>query len=278
MSETLSPDETEALNRHGVFFKKRALAALGQISGLDIITEELGVSFGGTRVIDIIAQVTFPGSARLEAALIFVIECKRVDPNEKRWLFFSDNGGGHRVLRLQSKRLRHGSAFGSRDHESVPICSEGYEFTKGKASADQNPVFMAASQLAAGYLGFIQRRHNEFAGVGGEQIEKYIPVLLTTAQLAVVSSDTKPIDLLTGRVDTPPDVKACDYLILKHPFPTPEGLGDDFRDFQGSVTPRGRWDQLHKESIYVVNIGALGSFFSEGQFENMRQRDGEAWG
>ena len=42
----LSQQETDVLNKHGIFFKKRVLQELQGFSGIGIVAEELGVSFG----------------------------------------------------------------------------------------------------------------------------------------------------------------------------------------------------------------------------------------
>ena len=67
----LSQEETDALNKHGVFFKKRILQALNEIRDVGIVAEEIGVSFGETRVIDIVAQ-----DKRYNPELLFVFGCK----------------------------------------------------------------------------------------------------------------------------------------------------------------------------------------------------------
>ena len=77
------------------------------------------------------------------------------------------------------------------------------ETTGKSAKADQNPIFRAASQLAAGYLGLIDRRHREFKQSRPSPkhpTERYVPLLVTNAELAVVDADAGIIDLATGTV------------------------------------------------------------------------------
>lgn len=154
-STPLSQQETDALNKHGVFFKKRILHALQEIQGIGIVSEELGVSFGGTRVIDILAR-----DARDKPEILFTFECKRAYAAEKRWIFFRDLDQRYRVMRMQSGLMGHSSVFARTEPPHLPVCSEGYEFRKSDGKADQDPVFKAAAQLVAGYLGLIARRHN----------------------------------------------------------------------------------------------------------------------
>ena len=49
----------EALNRHGVFLKKAVIETLQMLPGLEIVGEEIGGTFGGTRVADIVARQVF---------------------------------------------------------------------------------------------------------------------------------------------------------------------------------------------------------------------------
>ena len=48
-------DIREALNRHGVFFKKAVLEEVSRIPGIERVEEEVGTTFGETRVADIVA-------------------------------------------------------------------------------------------------------------------------------------------------------------------------------------------------------------------------------
>jgi hypothetical protein len=233
-STYLSPQEAEALNKHGVFFKKRVLHELKRIPDLGILAEELGVAFGGTRVIDIVALDT-----RVPPPMYFVFECKRAYALDKRWLFFRHVHQRYRVLRIHSNLLGHSSAFANGAPAQLPVCSEGYEFGKSDLKADQNPIFQAASQLSAGYLGLVARRHKELTApmMPSALAERYVPVLVTNAELLVVEEDAKAISLETGNIAGPASVRKVDHLILKHPFPTPEGLDRDFRDSSNPPAP-----------------------------------------
>src|ERR1035441_6422576 len=147
-SSPLSQQETDALNRHGVFFKKRILQALREIPKVEIVAEELGISFGETRVIDIVAAET-----RLEPPLLFVFECKRAYAADRKWIFFKDSDRQFRMLRAQDVFTGNSSVFANWFPNAPEVCSEGYEFKRNDSRADQDPIFKAAAQLSAGYLG-----------------------------------------------------------------------------------------------------------------------------
>lgn len=144
----------DALNRHGVFLKKAVLSELQKLGSrqLTVFGEEVGTSFGGTRVADIIAVQYFGDNS----PLFFVIECKRTRP-DKQWIFFKHFDRQYRVARATVDA--HPSSTLESASSSAWPCSEGYEFPGlDKAQADQDPVFKAASQLSAAFLGFIDRR------------------------------------------------------------------------------------------------------------------------
>jgi hypothetical protein len=135
-----------------------------------------------------------------------------------------------------------------------PVCSEGYEYPVGKNKiVDQDPVFQAANQLTGAFLGFISRRLK----LNNDTVERFVPVLVTTAKLLVVRSDLSQTDILTGGLGAPPSCLETDFLILKHPFATPEGTQNDFRDKVQDDT----WTAMHRESIYVVRSSGLKKFF-----------------
>jgi hypothetical protein len=138
--------------------------------------------------------------------------------------------------------------------------SEGFEYPlrdKAESSrAEQDPVYRAASQLSAAYLGFVQDHWlNRGSGLpaGGE---RFVPVLVTTARLYVVQNSFDAAPLSTGRLDEDLVFKDYDEVVLKNPFPTPEGVDDDFRRKTGADP----WQQRYTESLYVVRAECLGEF------------------
>jgi hypothetical protein len=268
----LSQQETEALNRHGVFLKKRILHDLQEISGLGIVSEELGVSFGETRVIDIVCV-----DQRDKPHLLFAVECKRAYAVERRWIFFNDVHQRYRVLRQQSGLLGHSSIFAVRQPLHSHVCSEGYEYRKSEVRADQNPIFQAATQISAGYLGLIARRQNDFNRpvTPSDAVERYVPLMVTNAELVVVDQDLKATSMETGNMPAPPQAKSVDFLLLKHPFPTPGNMSRDLRDYPNPLPGPADWSQMHKESIYVVRASALKEFMGQDHRDYLRSAKSE---
>lgn len=255
-------DETDpirdALNRHGVFLKKAVLEAL-PVRDLKI-HEEIGSTFGGTRVADIVTIEKFPDGRILN----IVIECKRVTGT--RWVFFRHSDPTYRLAR-QIGGSEHGSEM-RRDPKCC--CSEGFEWPipRGKSDAviaDTDPVYKAACQLSAAYVGFAHNWRKRTASLPARG-ERFVPVLVTTAQLSIVQNAFDAASLTTGCLDDSLVLRDVEELVLKHPFPTPEGVDDDFRS--RTVDP---WQHKFTESLYVVRADSLSEFF------NPERREGFAY-
>lgn len=265
----LSPHEgTKALNYHGIFFKKRVLEELRRLNGLAIIGEERGVNFGETRVLDVLVA-----DLQLDPHILFPIECKRGWRSRKQWFFFKDCDRVFRPVRSIGS-IFSASVFGV-GSDDMPVCSEGFELDTSKPpkderahKSDQDPVFRAGSQLAAATLGFVANRLREFhrlgSGGGKEHNERIVPVLVTNVEMFVVEGgDWSSVNLVSGCYDGHPEFRAVKHVVLKQPFPTPEGYERDFREFPTSspdMDSRFR-NQLFTESLYVVSASGLPDFF-----------------
>jgi hypothetical protein len=262
MSSDLEPPQSQgiirALNYHGAFFKKQVLRKLAERLR---VAEEFGATFGQTRVADIIA---YDGEG-----LFLVIECKKASVS-KKWVF----------LKHLEQRYRRSRAIGAThtlasvlDHSPPPhplVCSEGYEISRptGKDwKANQDPIFQAAAQLSAAYLGFIARRLAESTWKG---IQAFVPVLVTNAQLAFVESDFVVHDE-TGEADLSAGIQEVPFVILRHPYPE-IGNGLDFR----TLVDDDDYQQRYQESIYVVNVARLNDFVSTEHRKQLRDLESGA--
>src|SRR5207237_5709083 len=127
--------------------------------------------------------------------LYLVIECKRV-ADEKQWIFFRHLRPQYRVSRTVGGGFPQ-NRFTRPISTDTRVCSEGFEYPiRNKSSdlvAEQDPVFKAAAQLCAAYIGFMQDRINQGGlPARGEQI---VPLLVTTARLSIVLNkfDSAPL-------------------------------------------------------------------------------------
>lgn len=249
----------EALNRHGVFLKK---AVIEQLPVQELkIHEEIGSSFGGTRVADIVAIEHF-----VDATLYLVLECKRV-AEDRRWIFFRHKDRSVRVARKVGLNRR--SDF---RQEQMP-CSEGFEYPLRDRNespiADNDPVSKAATQLSAAYLGIAQDRWVNRAGGLPDKGEFFVPILVTTARLSVVLNLFDAAPVTTGRLTDDLKLQDVSELVLKHPFPTPAGFDEDFR--RKATEP---WHQRFTECIHVVQATHLAAFLEPGRRASFVIRQG----
>jgi hypothetical protein len=93
--------------------------------------------------------------------------------------------------------------------------------------------------------------------------ERFIPILVTTAPLFIIRNKWTDAPLSTGHLTGDLEKEEVPNLVLKHPFPTPEGLNADFR--------RGvrddPWEQVYTESVYVVRADSLRTFLDLATLE-----------
>ncbi|HEY3899524.1 MAG TPA: hypothetical protein VGM54_12965 [Chthoniobacter sp.] len=241
----------EALNIRGSFLKKRVLQEIyDNIPGLSIFDEEIGMSYGQSRAADIICfHSTSAGN------VFYVLECKRVAPGPE-WLFLRHIAPNYRELRLVARGGLIGGLVEVPANSHL-VCSEGYETTGGDAAGRtlvDDPVLQAANQLSGAYLGFVK-------WVKEKRIKArmaFVPVLVTTTPLQIADFSWDKVELSSGLLMEPLKVRKVDWLVLKHPFPKPAGEAEDFRLEDEPLMST----QAIAESVYVVQAGALKSFFS----------------
>jgi len=264
----LTPPEAEraALNMHGVFLKKRVIEEISRTSGMDVFAEEFGVTFNEPTAIDVIAV-----SAKEKQQRLFVFECKRAYAKDKTWVFFRDVDRTFRWCRVVSSIMQFGQYTSEEPFAgNPPVCSEGYELTNSEnlTKANQKPIYEAGNQLSKGFLGFVRTRwteqlqHNPMSP-SEAPIDWIFPVLVTTADLCVAEFNAQDISLRSGNLERNLQLKAYDWLILKHPFSTfaDESLGD-FRNCVPHEEDRRHWRQVYRESLYVVNASKLPNFLT----------------
>lgn len=254
------PTATEiikALNYQGAFFKKQVLRKLSEKLR---VAEEFGARFGQTRVADVVA---YDGQG-----LLLVVECKKVSIF-KSWVFMKHLQQRYRRSRSLDNNGRLVSILDNSPPPHPLVCSEGFEIgwsNKSKAwRADQDPIFQAAAQLSAAYLGFIRRRLSEHDAASGAA-ETFVPVLITNAKLAFVQSDFV-VNEETGEADLSSKTERVPYILLRHPYPQIE----NDMDFRDGITDD--YQQRYQETIYVVNIDGLNNFLSDNHRTQLRDSE-----
>ena len=169
MAADLGATEKDALNRHGVFLKKKVLAEVQRTPGMGIFAEEFGVAFNETTAVDLIGL-----DNRDDRSLIFVFECKRAYTKQKTWVFFRDADKAFRLFRSVGAFGQSGLYKQEDDmpfKTKPPVCSEGYELTSadGRWKASPEIIHDAANQLCRGYLGFVQYREKKRSSHGAKR-------------------------------------------------------------------------------------------------------------
>lgn len=268
---------TDAINAHGIFFKKKVREALEKIQGISILGEEYPVSYLEGASLDLLVKydATFPDYG----SYIIPIECKRGYTSVKRWIFFQDPQTDLKFFYILSKDNTRAINADALIARNVPVCMEGVEIdiskTKiqkkndiPKATASLSNIWNAANQVCRGFLGFLIREVEsraaikDEANIGVETIAIF-PLLITTAPLYICEFSLEAIDILTGNHQGEIKTKEVPWLILKHPF-TPSSVYGDTQRYSffggGYVTPSAR-GYNYKEGIMVINSGTLPKFF-----------------
>ena len=97
--------------------------------------------------------------------------------------------------------------------------------------------------------------------VKGKKIKSkmaFVPILVTTAPLKIAEFSWDKVELSSGLLVEPLKLRNVDWLVLKHPYPTPVTVVEDFRVEDEPLMST----QAVAESIYVVQAGALKAFLS----------------
>lgn len=264
---------TNAINAHGILFKKKVRESLDNIDGITILGEEYPVSYSGGASLDLLIQYDcrFPD----RGSYIIPIECKRGYTAVKRWIFFQDQEPDLKFFYLLSKTNFKGINADALVSRNVPVCMEGVEIDLSKVknereihkAASPTNIWNAANQVCKGFLGFLFREIEARIAIKDEtnfdpSTVAIFPLLITTAPLYICEFSLEAIDIITGNHEGEIKTKPVDWLILKHPFTPSSDVDDSKRLFFGGgyVSPRAR-AYNYKEGIMVINSEVLPKFF-----------------
>jgi len=264
--QTTTVDEgtiRNALNAHGIFFKKAVRREIEGIEGVTILGEEYPVRYMEGASLDLLVEL----SSDKDARMIFPIECKRAYVRRKKWIFFEDREELSKLCyAFSGKDLRshYGSSFG-------PVCIEGVEIDEERLTKDAfkaaspDPIWRAARQTCKGYLGFVQQELGEREKSQSSTTDGLIilPVLITTARLFVADADVSEIDLSTGNLAAPLSLKSVPWVVLLHPFTPSYNAGEQhLRVNVPSYVPPLERGCYQKEAIVVLNAMHIREVFA----------------
>lgn len=263
---------TQAVNAHGIFFKKAVREKLEAMRGLFILGEEYPVPYLEGASIDLLIE--FRTNYR---RYVLPIECKRGYTATKRWVFFTEPEG--RSAKMMYVFEGNESGIDTTDRfrlKEVPICLEGIEIDLSKLRGDSykaanpDPIWKAGIQMCRASLGFLtqeieQRKGRDISPQDYENNFRLFPLLLTNAPLSVCELEQGSVEILTGNHKGEIATRNVPYLVLLYPFTPSHDSPDPRRRAEGElkdryVEPIERGYHF-KEGIMVVNSDHIDQFF-----------------
>jgi hypothetical protein len=269
---------TDAINAHGIFFKKAVRDALEKIQGVQILGEEYPVPHLEGGALDLL--IDFVGRyGRPE--YVIPIECKRGYTAVKRWIFFEDPQTDVKLFYTLSKSDYKSSNADYLAAAGLPICMEGVELdliklkNDARKAASPDSIHKAAFQVCKGFTGFLIKEIQSRQAVKDDTTIQFstitaFPLLITTAPLSICKFSHEAIDILTGNHQGEIETEDVPWLILKYPFtPSSTYIGETHLSIvrEGYATTRARGYDF-KEGIIVINPSALPQLFEV--LSNMR--------
>ncbi len=259
----------DAINAHGIFFKKAVRRRIESFGAIGIIDEEHPASFPDQTAIDLLLECPGRGS---RFKFVIVTECKKAYAPHKNWIFFPDRTdsvktayfvGGGRHVHITMIPGRNG----------IEAYSDGIEVDTSKLgrkadafkSGSCDMIYKAASQVCRGFLGFVNTQSQQ-TGIrqDGQAFGPFLclPLIITNAALYACENDYGEVNLESGNLEQPLQLEEKRWLLLRHPFA--DISLEPFRDFrtdrERNSTPEER-AMVYKEPVFIVNSQHLKEFF-----------------
>ncbi len=252
---------TQAINTHGIFFKKAVREKIEQYQDDDIkiVDEECPVAFPDQTSIDLV--VAIEKKDKSSAKLIMIIECKRAYAKKKSWVFFKGNASEENMKITYHMAINEHYQIKTKNDVSIDLCpySDGIEIDLGKMKdptkgGNCDSIYKAASQVCKGYLGYLQAQSD--MPQKGSILS--IPVIITTAPLFSCENDFQDIDLKTGNLHAELELKPQHWIALRHPYSNVQGDNDYRERNYHDISARS---YAFKETVYIVNSEHIDDFF-----------------
>jgi hypothetical protein len=219
--------------------------------------------------IDIVAKL------KLDDRLCFLtLECKRALALFKKWVFFRETTADTFKIGRGFRKTTNIS-FGCHEKwvPNLVFCSDGCEIQKnrnGGYKANPDAIYKAATQASIASLGFLHERMPHFAPppqLPKEPMVIVLPLIVTTAELAVSLTSSDRVDLSTGLI---PELQLAAVDWLAYRFACHPGTATRETDFrvvdsmQNYIQTCMGFDQTgidqYKETLYVVKADRLSGF------------------
>lgn len=262
---------TDAINAHGIFFKKAVRRKLEEFRVIKILDEEHPTSFPDQTAIDLLLE--YPNRSGYPKSVI-VTECKKAYAPYKKWIFFPDH-----TVRIK------GAYFVDTSHYKhvminpglygINVYSDGIEVDMSNLrkkddtsfkSGNCDTIYRAASQVCKGFLGFLHARDIQLDNWNKDKnSEKFLsfPLIITNATLYGCDNDYDNVNLETGNLESKLQLGEIPWLLFRHPHANI--TSGDFRDFRTQedkcITPEED-GFLYKEPVFILNSKHLKRFFT----------------
>jgi hypothetical protein len=259
---------TEAVNAHGIFFKRAVRAELQKVPRLKVIGEEYPVAYMEGASLDLLVEHDLGNQT-----YILPIECKRAYVQNKRWIFFEDPERKSKFLYSFKQANANVSGIEPISRKVLTVCVEGIEIDLAKAgkagqgvykSGNVDTIWKAGFQVCKGGIGFLRE---EFQSRRAYQApyRDFCSFLLvvTSAPLSVCPLENQVVDPLTGRHIGPLVLTEKKWVLLRYPF-TPAsqaGAHSFYVNEAGYADPATRGLRA-KEGVIILNVAHISDFFS----------------
>lgn len=217
-------------------------------------------TFNGTA--DIIA-INYSANLPNEPLVAFAIECKKVRPDQKVWVF-DKTKSKHDILhpflkmsdtgkRLYNQRLGYLlPSIGEHNVDLAPVFNKGYELRQSDGSLNRNEsekIYGALLQANKAFVGLVKSNLTKVFKVQSKVFEErdvlIVPIVVTNAQIKTINYDPMHIDSVSLELLEAAEIINRDFIIYDFP------LVDDLQ-LSGSL--EGFTDiQPYKRPTFIVN-------------------------
>lgn len=194
------------------------------------------------------SQPTFQGTADIiamnhnvtwdsEPLVFFAIECKKARADQKVWVFdksYSRRDEKHPLIKIdQGGNITYEGRtgylipnLGVNRVEDAPIFNKGYELRESDGNLNRNDserIYTSLTQANKAAVGIAKSNYKKIFSVNAQLFERnplaIIPVVITNAQLKVISYGPEKINKKTGEIE-PSDVtlEDRDWLMFDYPL------------------------------------------------------------
>jgi hypothetical protein len=254
---TMNNTVTDAINLHGLFFKRAVRRLLETTPGVRVLGEEYPVRYLEGSAIDLLIEVT--GKRRH----ILPIECKRAYATTKQWIFFEDTEPKAKLFYyFEGKEFRVADAA-SLISAGVRTAVEGIQIHQkdNKYVADPNPIWDAGYQACKVTHGFLLQELKERGKPGAQVGANFssFPVIVTTAPIRFCTNSSQSADLASGRHIGDAQFEDLGWVLLNFPF-SPAQVGEHLAVQMPEYTDPQTRGMHGKEGVVIVNSERLRDF------------------